>query len=68
LKECILEPGKNCNVCENCDRCDLDPAKRCDNCCRCLDIVDYRAIEITEIILPVELKIKKEKSNPKKPE
>jgi hypothetical protein len=52
LKECVLEPGKDCNDCGNCDFCDLDPLKVCDNCCRCLEGADYRGIEVTEIILP----------------
>jgi len=56
LKECILEAGQECRECGQCDRCDLDMEKLCDNCCRCLGDADYRAIEITEIILPEDLK------------
>jgi hypothetical protein len=55
LKECVLEPGKECNDCGNCDfcdLCDLDPLKVCNDCCRCLEGADYLGIEVTEIILP----------------
>ena len=34
---CILEDGKVCNNCHECDRCDLDPTKICDNCGACID-------------------------------
>lgn len=58
LKECVLEPGKECTECGKCNVCDLDETKICDNCCRCLGEADYKAIEITEIILPEEIKMK----------
>lgn len=61
LSKCDLNPNKECNDCGECEICDLDPAKICDNCCRCLGDADYNAIEITEIILPKELKIKRKK-------
>lgn len=67
IKECILEPGKQCVECGRCDLCDLDENKICDNCCRCLGEADYSAVEITEIILPKEIKMKwkRTKSNRK---
>lgn len=50
-KYCVLEDNKLCDDCCQCDLCDLDPHKICDNCMRCLENdVDYRAIEIDEII------------------
>ena len=58
LKECVLEPGKECTECGQCNICDLDENKICDNCCHCLGEVDYSAVEITEIILPEEIKFK----------
>lgn len=58
MKECILEPGKPCAECGRCNLCDLDEDKICDNCCRCLGEADYAAVEITEIILPKEIKMK----------
>lgn len=57
-KKCILEPEKQCIECGSCDRCDLDENNICNNCCRCLGEADYSAIEITEIILPKEVKMK----------
>lgn len=65
MRDCILEPERKCNLCGECERCDLEPAKICDNCCRCLDVADYRAVEITEIILPDEIKMKRKRK--KKP-
>jgi len=59
---CILKPEEKCRDCGECDRCDLDETKICDNCCRCLGNFDYRGIEITEIILPRELKLKRKKT------
>lgn len=53
-KLCVLEEGKACDGCGECDRCDLDPNKICDNCMRCLGLdgeTDYRAITITGIAL-----------------
>ncbi|MGE5607577.1 MAG: hypothetical protein ACM3YE_18030 [Bacteroidota bacterium] len=58
LKECVLETGKECTECGQCNVCDLDENKICDNCCRCLGEADYSAVEITEIILPEEVKLK----------
>ena len=49
-KECILEEGKTCINCGECDKCDLDPNKVCDNCGKCIDVEDeYAVIEIDEI-------------------
>ena len=53
-KMCVLEDGKICDGCGECDRCDLDPNKICDNCMKCLgleDGADYRAITIAGIVL-----------------
>lgn len=58
LKECVLESGKECTECGQCNLCDLDENKICDNCCRCLGEADYSAVAITEIILPEEIKLK----------
>lgn len=58
LKECVLESGKECTECGQCNVCDYDENKICDNCCRCLGEADYSAVEITEIILPEEIKLK----------
>lgn len=67
IKECILEPGKQCAECGRCNLCDLEENKICDNCCRCLGEADYSAVEITEIIMPKEIKMKwkRTKSNRK---
>ncbi|HOP74190.1 MAG TPA: hypothetical protein PLC07_03920 [Bacillota bacterium] len=65
MKECILEAGQICRECGGCERCDLDEEKICDNCCRCLGDADFRAIEITEIILPEELKTKRKDDSSK---
>lgn len=68
LKECVLESGKECTACGQCNVCDLDEAKICDNCCRCLGEADYSAVAITEIILPEEFKLKwKKKKTPPNP-
>jgi hypothetical protein len=66
LVECLLDPKKVCDDCGECNRCDLDPDKTCDNCCRCLGEADYRAVEITEIIMPdgIKLKLKRKKNTP----
>ena len=61
-KECILNAAKECNDCGECELCDLDQNKLCDNCCRCLGEADYNAIEVTEIILPEEVKLRWKKS------
>ena len=50
-KHCVLDDGKLCDNCSQCDLCDLDPQKTCDNCMQCIENeVDYRVIEIDEII------------------
>jgi hypothetical protein len=59
LRECVLEPGQDCKLCGECEVCDLNSDKICDNCCHCLEGADYRAVEITEIILPKEIKLKR---------
>lgn len=50
-KKCILEEDKVCDNCCDCFVCDLDPAKSCDNCAKCLELADFNAIEISEILL-----------------
>ena len=48
---CVLEDGKVCDDCGQCNLCDLDPTKICDNCMKCVHSgADYNAIEIDEII------------------
>lgn len=59
MDECIMESGKVCDHCGSCEICDLDETKVCDNCCRCLGDADYNAIEVTEIIMPKEIKLKR---------
>jgi hypothetical protein len=61
-KECLLDTDKECNDCGQCEVCDLDQTKICDNCCHCLDDADYKAIEITEIILPETIKLKRKRN------
>ncbi|MBR6570815.1 MAG: hypothetical protein IKK75_10230 [Clostridia bacterium] len=47
---CLLEEGKICDGCGECDRCDLDPEKICDNCMKCMgEATDFRAITIAGI-------------------
>ena len=49
-KYCVLQDGKLCDDCGQCNMCDLDPNKVCDNCMKCLNTgADYAAIEIDEI-------------------
>ena len=65
MPQCMLEPENICIECGECDACDLDPNKICDNCCRCLGDADYRAVEVTEIIMPDQVKMKyKKKAKP----
>ncbi len=53
---CVLEEGKICDGCGECDRCDLDPNKICDNCMKCVSgDNEYRAILVDEIALESEL-------------
>ena len=49
---CVLEDGKVCDDCGQCNLCDLDPTKICDNCMKCVHTgaEHYNAIEIDEII------------------
>ncbi len=55
VKECILQDGKICDGCGECDRCDLDPNKICDNCMKCMgDEVDFRAVMLSGIKLENE--------------
>jgi hypothetical protein len=65
IRQCLLEPGKTCDDCGKCEICDLDENKICDNCCRCLGNADFNGVEITEIVLPREVK-RKRKSTPEK--
>ena len=52
MKMCVLEDGKVCNDCGECNMCDLDPSKVCDNCMKCVTSgAEYNAIEIDEIIM-----------------
>lgn len=52
-KECVLEEGRPCVECGECDRCDLNPEKTCDNCMQCVrDDSDYRAIRIDGVLTP----------------
>lgn len=54
-KECVLEEGRTCVECGECDRCDLDPAKRCDNCMQCVKgDSDFLAIRIDGVLTPEE--------------
>ena len=48
--KCILDEEKLCDNCCDCFVCDLDPTKSCDNCAKCLELADYNAIEITELL------------------
>ncbi|KJS65076.1 MAG: hypothetical protein JL50_14585 [Peptococcaceae bacterium BICA1-7] len=50
-KKCILEEDKVCDNCCECFVCDLDPLKTCDNCAKCLELADFNAIEISDILL-----------------
>lgn len=59
MRECVLKPGQDCNLCGECEVCDMNPGKICDNCCKCLEGADYCAVEITKIILPNEIKLKR---------
>lgn len=47
---CILEENKICDNCCDCFVCDLDPNKICDNCAKCLDLPDYNAIIIDDVL------------------
>lgn len=60
-EKCILDAAKPCNECGECDFCDLDQTKPCTNCCRCLEGSDFRGIEITEIIMPDKITVKRKK-------
>jgi hypothetical protein len=62
-KECVLDAAKECNDCGECEICDLDQNKICDNCCRCLGDADYNAVEVTEIIMPEQIRMKRKKNS-----
>ncbi|MGD9155721.1 MAG: hypothetical protein PVG90_09520 [Bacillota bacterium] len=62
MRKCILEDGKVCDNCGACRVCDLDETKICDNCCRCLGDADYRGVEITEIIMPPKIMMRRKKN------
>ena len=49
---CILEDGKVCDNCCECDKCDLDPSKICDNCGACID--EYNTNEKGFIEIPID--------------
>jgi hypothetical protein len=55
---CILEEGKLCDNCCECFVCDLDPGKTCDNCAKCIELADFNAISIDDILLREELIIR----------
>ena len=46
---CVLEDGKECDGCMECEICDLDPKKICDNCGKCLDVKEFASIKIDKI-------------------
>ncbi len=57
-KMCILEEGKLCDNCCECFVCDLDPTKTCDNCAKCIELADFNAISIDDILLHEEVIIR----------
>lgn len=59
MKVCVLDPGKVCDNCDQCNRCDLDPTKLCDNCFRCLelDAKEYAEIPIAHIYTELDQKM-----------
>ena len=61
--KCQLEDNKICDNCCNCYICDLNPTKICDNCAKCLDLPDFSAIIIDDILLFDEKPKKKIKKN-----
>ncbi len=65
-KKCILEEDKVCDNCCDCFVCDLDPTKSCDNCAKCLELADFNAIEISDILLYDEEIFKYAKNGKKK--
>jgi len=66
--KCILEENKICDNCCECFVCDLDPDKICDNCAKCLEITDFKAILIDDILMLEETEDKKKKNkSTKKP-
>lgn len=61
-KMCVLEDGKICNDCGECEYCDLNPFKKCTNCGRCIDSEEeYRELKIDQVILPGK-QVKREKN------
>lgn len=50
-KKCILEEDKVCDNCCECFVCDIDPTKSCDNCAKCLELANFNAIEVSDILL-----------------
>ena len=51
---CILY-DRDCIVCGECDRCDLDPEKICDNCMKCINNdAEFRGVRIDRVILENE--------------
>ncbi len=57
-KMCVLEDGKYCTNCGECQMCDLDPKKICDNCMKCVNSegAEFRAIHIDGVITGEESK------------
>ena len=58
---CILEENKICDNCCECFICDLDHGKICDNCANCLNIPDFNAIIIDDILVLEESRGDEEK-------
>lgn len=49
-KKCILDEDRVCDNCCECFVCDIDPTKICDNCAKCLELADFNAIDIADIL------------------
>lgn len=49
-KKCILDEDRICDNCCECFICDIDPDKVCDNCAKCLELADFNAIDIADIL------------------
>ena len=49
---CVLEDGKVCDECGECDFCDIYPDKICDNCGKCLD--EYNTNEKGFVEIPID--------------
>lgn len=49
-KKCILDEDRVCDNCCDCFVCDIDPTKICDNCAKCLELADFNAIDLADIL------------------